>query len=578
MKKGAKLIPYTISNFKKLITENHYYVDKTKYIAELEKVYIPVFLRPRRFGKTLFTEMLRYYYDLKYADEFQNIFGNLYIGKNPTPKHNTYYFLALNFSGMATWSEGDANFVKKQFDSHNQSSFYFFLLHYKEELNIDDDYIKDFSKNRTDASDALKAIITLVHAQKGKIYLVIDEYDSLTNAMSIYYQHAPEDDNEYLNILKKGGFFRGFFETIKYGTATSIDNVYITGILPITIADMNSGFNIATWLTFENKFANMLGFTEQEVKNFIDKIYQDYNLTPDKTETYNILKEYYDGYKFIFESKEYLFNPTMTLYFLSSLVNNNRYPDLMTDRNTKIDYRQIAYIFGNNTEKRDDTIKQITDNKQYSHYSTLNISFDMEAYKSGLYIPEGLFYSGILTHSQYQNEYKVPNITTYEMVLSYFKKINKFDYSNDLTEIVHNYYTKANVDELIDKFFTKVIQKFPGDFFKNANESFYHGLLFHILWNTTTRNIFEVLPEYNLPTGTIDIILHSFPGARVRHKLNDIFELKQVPKSAKEPEFNAQFEKVKKQAKKHLTGDYKNWRAVAVCFRGNKDYKIKIYN
>ncbi len=201
----------------------------------------------------------------------------------------------------------------------------------------------------------------------------------------------------------------------------------------------------------------------------------------------------------------------------------------------------------------------------------------MQTYKTGRYIAEGLYYSGILTHSEYQNEYHVPNVTTYEMVLEYFKEINNFDYSSDLTNIVHNYYTKSNVEELIENFFKNIVQKFPGNFFKNANESFYHGLLFHILWNTTNRNTFEVLPEYNLPTGTVDVILRSFPKARVRQKLNDIFEIKQVPKSAKESEFNAQFEKVKIQAKKHLTGDYKNWRAVAVCFRGNKDYKIKIF-
>ncbi len=462
MKKEPKKIPYTVSNFKTLITENYHYIDKTKYIEELEKVKISVFLRPRRFGKSLFTETLRYYYDLRFADEFQEIFGNLYIGKNPTPKHNTYYFLSLNFSGMAVWLEGDRSFIKKQFDSNIMINLYEFLYNYKEELKLSDKYLENFNDYyNNNASGALKKITSLVHAQNGKLFITIDEYDSLTNAMAIFYQHAPENDNEYLNILKKGGFFRSFFETIKYGTATAIDNVYITGILPITIADMNSGFNIATWLTFEDRFANMLGFTEQEIKNLIDEIYNDYNLTPDKTETYNILKQYYDGYKFISGSDDYLFNPTMTLYFLNSLINNNRYPDLMTDTNTRIDYNQISYIFGNNKKMRDYTINKITENKSLKYSSRLNINFDMIDYKNGNYIPEGLFYSGILTQGEYSNELRIPNIITYEMALSYFTKINNYKVTGlDITMIGENYQDYGDVKNLIENFFQKTIKKF----------------------------------------------------------------------------------------------------------------------
>ena len=579
MKKEPKRIPYTISNFKKLITENYYYIDKTKYIEELEKVGIPIFLRPRRFGKSLFTETLRYYYDFKYASEFKTLFGNLYIGKNPTPKHNTYYFLSLNFSGMGAWSEDDKNFIKKQFDKKILIALSGFLYHYKENLSLKEEFLDNFEKEyENNAQGGLSKIIELVNVHNGKIFIVIDEYDSLTNAMSIYYQHAPEHDNEYLNILKKGGFFRSFFETIKAGTATSIDNVYITGILPITIADMSSGFNIATWLTFKDAFANMLGFTLSEVEKLLDEIYSDYDLSPTKTQTFNILKQYYDGYKFVSTSDERLFNPMMTLYFLDSLICDNRYPDLMTDKNLRIDYRQIAFIFGENTEMRNYTINKITEDKKLRYASKLDINFEMNDYKEGNYIPEGFFYSGILTYGEYKSELKIPNIITYEMTLSYFNKIQNFKATGFLlSRIIEQYEDTGDVENLIDNFFKNAIQKFPGDFFSNANESFYHGLLFYILWNTFTKDVYEVLPEYNLPTGTADIILHSFPGARVRHKLNDIFEIKQVPKSAKETEFNTQFEAVKKQAKKHLTADYKNWRAVAICFRGNKDYKIEIY-
>ncbi len=573
-----KRIPYGISNFETIATENYYFVDKTKYLEEIDNVKYPVFLRPRRFGKSLFTEMLRCYYDKKYASEFQQIFGQYYIGKNPTKKHNTYFFINFNFSGLRAYAEDDRRIVEKKFNLENNSVIYNFLQYYKEELKLNDEIITTFDKRyENNSAGALSNIINIVATIKGKLFIVIDEYDSLTNAMAIFYQYAPANDNEYLNILGKNGFFRAFFEMIKKGTAKSVDKVYITGILPITIADMNSGFNIAQWITFDKKFVNMLGFTYLETKELVNKIYKDYNLKTDKAEVIITMKQYYDGYKFI-NNGEYLFNPMMTLYFLYHLINNDDYPNTLIDDNLRIDYNQIAFIFGNNTEGRNEIIEEITAHKKTNFSSKLNVSFNMNNYKNGDYISEGLYYSGILTHGQYYDELNVPNIITYDMALDYFKEINNFRTTGyQISKIIQIYKATGDAESLIENFFEKIIKIFPGNFFKNANESFYHGLLFNVLWNTFAKNIYEVLPEYNLPTGEVDIMLRSLNGTEVRHKLNDFFEIKQVPKKAKEAEFEQQFEKVKKQAQKHITNDYKNWRAIAICFRGNKDYKIKIF-
>ena len=321
----------------------------------------------------------------------------------------------------------------------------------------------------------------------------------------------------------------------------------------------------------------MLGFTYSEVENLINEIYNDYKLSTNKNKILNTLKQYYDGYKFGIKG-EYLYNPTMTLYFLGSLINNDEYPDLMIDTNIRIDYHQIAYIFGNNTKRRDEIIQKITKDKTINFSSKLNVSFNMQNYKNGDYITEGLFYSGILTYGEYSSELKIPNLVTYEMAIDYFKKIKDFNLTgSDISDIVQDYQIEGDAESLIENFFRDTIQKFPGDFFKNANESFYHGLLFHILWNTFPKNVYEVLPEFNLPQGTADIILHSLPQARVRYELQDIFELKQVPKKATEAEFNQKFNEAKTQLQKYLTADYKKWRGIAVCFRGNKDYKIQLF-
>lgn len=195
-------IPYGDCNFERIITENNYYVDKTMYIEKIEKVNWPVFLRPRRFGKTLFAETLRWYYDLKAADRFDELFGKLYIGKNPTSNHNKYFFLKLDFSGMSAWSESEVDFVKNQFNSRILSELIGFLKYYEDELGIDNQFLSFFnSEFHDDAAGGLTRIFSLVTKTNRKMFIAIDEYDSLTNAMAIYYKYATEEENEYLNIL-----------------------------------------------------------------------------------------------------------------------------------------------------------------------------------------------------------------------------------------------------------------------------------------------------------------------------------------------------------------------------------------
>ncbi len=567
-------IPYTITNFKDIATQGFYYVDKTMYLPELEKYRHPVFLRPRRFGKSLFTEMLRYYYDLKYADEFEQIFGNLWIGKNPTPNHNKYFFLALDFSGMGGYAKDTEDSLRLNFALHITDSLLNFLHHYSSELKIDKEFINKFNEGYSkNASAGMKRIAEIVYSAGGKMFITIDEYDSLTNAMAIYYQHAPESDNLYLDILKSSGFFRSFFETLKNNAKTGIERVYITGILPITIADMNSGYNIAEWLTFEPKFANMLGITETEFDTLLDEIYTDYQLDVPKTEVKEIITRYYNGYRFLPESIS-VYNPSMTMYALQSLVNNSRLPTKLLDSNIRIDYNQIAYIFGNNSENRDKVITHITENKQLFFGTNLEVSFDMRAYKEGRFITEGLFYSGILTFTDNNFILQIPNIVTYDMAISYFERIQNYE-SNayDTGIIIQSYLTSANVKDLIANFFKNVIQKFPGQFFANANESFYHGLLFHLLFNSFPKNMYEVLPEYNLPQGRADIMSRTLPNAKVMAEFQDLFEIKQVPKSATDTELNAKLKEAETQMQRYAE---KGWRGIIVCFRGNKDYRIEV--
>jgi len=570
-------IPYTITNFKDIVTKNFYYVDKTMYLPQLEQYRHPVFLRPRRFGKSLFTEMLRYYYDLKYASEFEQLFGNLWIGKNPTPNHNQYFFLALDFSGMGAYAKEEEKSLRNRFSNLVISELKQFIENNATYLQLSKteitDIYNDFIKPDVDAGFAMNIVAKKVASVGGKMFIAIDEYDSLTNSMAIYYKHESENSNLYLNILSKSGFFRAFFETLKNNSKTGIERVYITGILPITIADMNSGYNIAQWLTFKPAFVNMLGITESEFDTLLDEIYTDYQIDIPKLEVKEIIRKYYDGYKFSAES-EAVYNPSMTMYALENLVIEGKMPKKLLDSNIRIDYNQIEYIFGNNTETRDKVITTITDEKQLFFGSTLEVSFDMKAYREGRFITEGLYYSGILTFTDNNYILRIPNIVTYDMALSYFERIqNYLPDANDNSDVIKDYIISANAESLINKYFTNVIQRFPGQFFSNANESFYHGLLFHILFNSLQKDMYEVLPEYNLPQGRADIMSRSLPKAKVMAHFQDLFEFKQVPKSAKDGVFESKFNETVEHVKRYTPA---GWRGIAVCFRGNLDYKIEI--
>ncbi|MBU0765576.1 MAG: AAA family ATPase [Bacteroidetes bacterium] len=570
-------VPYARSNFEEVITGKYYYIDKTQYIENLEKFKTPVFLRPRRFGKSLFAEMLKWYYDIRAEDRFNELFGHLYIGQHPTPARNSYFFLKFDFSGMGVWSESDKNIIKRQFDNKIHTYLESFLIYYKSNLHLDDEDINEFNRYyRNDSTGALKKVIDIVARNRGKIFLAIDEYDSLTNALAIHYQYAPEKDNEYLNVLRKGGFFRGFFETIKEGLGSSLDRVYITGILPITIADMNSGFNVAEWVSFEPELINMLGVTESEFIRLLNEIYDENDISVPKQKVRQAVKQYYNGYRFSPDS-EYVYNPMMTLFYLKSLIHNNRIPDDFTDSNIRIDYNQIAFLFGNNYKKRDEVIEKISRDKQVIFSSKLNVCFDMTDYKNGNYIIEGLFYSGILTFSDDIIVLKIPNLVTYERALSYFERTRNFEIEKkDFGKWIFEYLRKGNVEYLIEGFFTEVIQMFPGDFFSNVNESFYHGLLFHLIYTNTRKDIYEVLPEFGLPDGKADIMVCSYPKSTTSLQVTDLFEIKRVPKSATDKNFSAKFEEGKQQMQLYRQGRYKNWRGIVVCFRGNKDYRIEV--
>lgn len=235
-----KKLPYGISNYEELIEDNYYYVDKTKYIEKLENLAEKriMFLRPRKFGKTLFTSTIENYYDINKKEKFEKLYGETYIGKNPTPLQNSYYILRFNFSGIDTENEET---TMRGFKDIVATSIYGFVKKY----NL------DFIINYKQAPESmLNSIFEAFRYQKleQKIYVIIDEYDHFANELLSF------NTTKFKELVSKNGKVRKWYEILKKGTESVVDRIFITGVAPITLDSLTSGFNICSDKTMDERF------------------------------------------------------------------------------------------------------------------------------------------------------------------------------------------------------------------------------------------------------------------------------------------------------------------------------------
>jgi len=318
-------MPYGISNYEKIINDGYYYVDKTMYIEKLEN--LPetniMFLRPRKFGKTLFTSVLENYYDKNKIDSFEKLYGNTYIGKNTTKLKNSYCILRFNFSGIDTSTE---EATIRGFKKEVASSIEVFINRYNLEFHVN---------KEDEAENILDNLFKSFYIQKpqDKIYVIIDEYDHFANELLGF---NPE---QFRGLVSKNGKVRKWYEILKKGTETVVDRIFITGVAPITLDSLTSGFNIGTDITQDEEFNEMIGFTEEELKGILKN--QEISLK-EQEKIIPIMKENYDGYKFCLKAKNQIYNSNMCLYFLSRYIRLGEIPDKLIDTNIASDYSKIG--------------------------------------------------------------------------------------------------------------------------------------------------------------------------------------------------------------------------------------------
>ncbi len=561
----GKRVPYGRADLKSIREEGLLYIDKTMYIEKLEEHKNVIFTRPRRFGKSMLTSMLAYYYSIGEAENFEKIFKGLYVYDYPTPYKNKYYILQFNFSGIDVSDYKSLDEIERSFNNKIQDSLGRFIG--VNNLGI------TFDKTRTAAgmlSDVLMKFSEL--HKENNIYIMIDEYDHFTNGML----HG--DAQRFLKVLGSSGFVRAFYEVIKEnleGMNPPIGRFFATGVAPITLDSLTSGFNIATKLTNNPIFTSMCGLTEEEVKYAIKE-----SGVPNPEETFNEMKENYDGYMFNEVDQTHLFNTTLVMYYLNSLQMIGLPPRNLVDSNLAATGSKIENIAGLINK---DANYKVLDELLMDGEIEGNIvdSFELENHFDKNDFLSMLFYNGYITIGSVgvRNKLKIPNYVTEILYASYFIKLvdrhNK--YRIDTSEIEEGMQELAE-DGKIEKITSKV-QEFLFHCSVRDKENFNEMNLKHVfsmILAFTTQYI--VYGEYPAGQGFVDMYIAKAANSLATYEA--VVELKYLNREkARKFNFKKSVKEAREQLERYLEDkrmkDKDNLKKFVIVFEGFDKYYIE---
>ena len=497
-----KRIPYGMMNFAVIRRDDCYYVDKTRFIPMIEEAdKFFFFIRPRRFGKSLTVNMLQHYYDILAKDKFEALFGDLYIGKHPTRDRNSYLVLYLNFSGIV----GELHNYRKGLDAHCQTMFDYFCDIYADFLPKG---IKEELDKKEGAVEQIEYLFTECNKTNQRIYLFIDEYDHFTNAIL----SDIESLHRYTDETHGEGYLRAFFNKIKAGTYSSIERCFITGVSPVTMDDLTSGFNIGTNYSLTPEFNEMIGFTEEEVRQMLTYYSTTSPFNHSVDELIEIMKPWYDNYCFAEEcyGETTMYNSNMVLYFVKNYIQRGKAPRDMVEDNIRIDYEKLRMLIRKDKEfPHDASIIQTLVSKGYvtgelkKGFPAVNIT-NPDNFVSLLY------YFGMLTISgTYEGRTKltIPNQVVREQIYTYLlstyneAELNFSSYEkNELASaLAYRGDWKAYFGYIADclKHYTSQRDKQKGEFFV-------HGFT---LAMTAQNRFYRPISEQDTQAGYVDIFL-----------------------------------------------------------------------
>jgi len=518
-------LPYGTSNFTKVARENYYFVDRTAYIAQLEALGEPYlfFLRPRRFGKSVFVSMLQCYYGLEFAAQFNELFGRFAIGQQSTPLANTYLVLRLEFSRINTRIQEStlAGFTKNV----RQGISYFLATYHAYFSEEDKKYILGSAKD-DEPSDVLNRLLECTknaHALgrfPHKIYLLVDEYDHFANELLAFRLR------DFKSSVGQNGFVRKFYESIKAATGEGIvDRIFITGVSPVTLDSLTSGFNIGTHLTLELAFHDMMGFNEQEVATILSGVGVETTALP---RVIADLRAWYNGYLFNSDARVRLYNPDMVLYFATKFSRMGKYPKELLDTNIASDYGKLRELFRVEGQEMQNltVLNELITNGQVAALLTQQFSFEKDFTNDDLI--SILFYLGIVTIKEEQLSrfiFEPPYFVITQLYFKYFHQLILQQanlHANDL-RIYDRVLALAQKDDIsplieaVEMILLQLSNRDAGGF----DEKYVKAIFASLIYST---QIYIVHSEYETNRRYVDLLLTRRPPIEPNYQF--AFELK----------------------------------------------------
>ena len=507
-------VPYGVMNWAELVREC-FVVDNTRYIRELEAIKTPVFLRPKRFGKTVVCSMLAHYYDVNLRDRFDELFGKTDIGRNPTPLRNSFLVLQFDFS---TIQVGTLAEIEDRFWNNVKGAVSYLTVKYKD--------LADWSAVKSAASPAecIDKVREVIRENRlPPLYVIIDEYDNFTNELVVSgrdIEYNAVCGHDAKGDATRESFFKAFFKSFKAGLADgTVGRTYFTGVLPITLDDLSSGYNVGTIVNLNPELLGLVGFTQAQVERYVDDIYAEYGFDrSNRADVLADLKAFYDGYRFL-PGAEPLYNSTICNWYLFNLRSNGgKQPVLIIDANVRTDvgwFRRLAQTEARAIEKLRAYIER--GEGEMANVSDLSAKFGRAKFFSESFFPYALYYLGLLTFED-EMTLNIPNLTIKNMFVDYYDELSEVPNADEARRAfgqAARALLKADGSwrNLFDAYWLHYVKaRIPAQAFDKMNENFFRTTF-------TSRCLDWLAPyysfetEYNSSEGRCDFLAIPKPGS-----------------------------------------------------------------
>ena len=520
-------IPYGEADFKRIRLNGWLYVDKTRFVHALEDERYVFLIRPRRFGKSCWVSLLDNYYSRKRADDFEEVFGGTDLGRQPTENRHRYVILRFNFSAF----KNALDTLEYHFEEYCQ-------LIVRSTLERNADLFPEAARQHIRTPSSVNGQLNELFVYAGDhgipLYVLIDEYDNFANTVLAYH-----GEQAYQAFTHGGGFYRNFFATLKDGTGYSeggLERMFITGVSPITMDDVTSGFNIGTNISLEPKFDQMLGFTEAEVRQLLE-LYRDHGAFDQEVEAaLDVMREWYNGYRFSEEAEVDIYNTDMVLYYLKYSIPNREMPRELIDTNVRIDYGKLRHLLTVNRQLNGNfnLLRHIIG--EQSIQSNIQLSFPLDQLDQRENFLSLLHYFGLLSIRAVERgmpRLGIPNQTVKRLMYSYLRdayrdvevfSVDVYAFFRLAQEMAYEGAWQPVLDFLRD-----ALAEQTGIRDYMDGEKVVHGF---VAAHLSLSQYFLLHSEYELNKGYADLYLEPFVAQYSDMQFGYVLELKYLKRSA----------------------------------------------